>query len=270
MGAVFFRVIRTDIIKYKRSLVPWITVFYPAITVGLITIITIGTKEKPDQPLFSFCRNLLLVSSFFLPFYLTLLVTQINFTENRIQGWKLLFAQPVPKYIFLLSKITMILLCCTLSYFFMNVFTLISAKVLGLYAKEAFFDDVSANYLPPMLKLLIVYLSASLMIAIQFFLSLRFKNFILPLGIGIAASILPIAIFITLGIAGILQGPGGLTNILRFDPYTLPYSFTFDFGALIDPRFLGVIPEGFVIASVSAAVLIYIFTYLDHTRRNTL
>jgi len=266
----FSRVLQTDYLKYRKSLVPWITLFYPFLTVSLITIIYFGMEEVPDRPLFDFSRNLLLVASFFLPFYLALLITQINFTENRIQGWKILYAQPVPKAFFFLSKISVIFICSLATLMLFLIFSIISAKSLGLYTPGSFISDLSNNFFPAFLKLLVVYLSASLMMAIQFFLSVRFRNFILPMGIGIAAAILPIAIFITLGIAGIIQGQGGLAKILRIDPYTLPYSFTFDFGALVNPDYLGVIPKFYVIGSVLLAIVVYILTYIDHTRRNTL
>ena len=96
------------------------------------------------------------------------------------------------------------------------------------------------------------------------------KNFILPLGIGIAATILPIALFITLGIAGIVQEQAFLSKILRFDPYTLPYSFVFDISAVTNPRFLGQIPRTFIISSVVLAVLVFSLACLDQKNRNVL
>lgn len=265
----FIRVFMADLIKYRKSLVPWITLLYPLFTVALITIINIGMRDLPERPLFDFSRNLLLVGSFFLPFYLTLLITQVNFTENRTQGWKLMYAQPVPRAFFLLSKLRVIYLCCAITFLLIIVFAILSSSALGLYKGTPFSAAMKADFLPAMGKLLVVYLSASLMMSIQFYLSLRFRNFIVPLGIGIAASILPIAIFIALGIAGIIQGQGGLTQILRIDPYTLPFSFAFNFGALTDPYFLGEIPPFFIFTSVSVAVIIYIVSFIDHTRRNT-
>lgn len=265
----FCNVFKADLIKYRKSIVPWITLLYPFFTVALITIINIGMNELPDRPLFDFSRNLLLVSSFFLPFYLSLLITQVNFTENRIQGWKLLYAQPVPRALILFSKVGIIFLCCVTAYLLTALFAVVSSEILGLHEGTALITALKADFVTPMVKLMLVYLSASLMMAMQFWLSLRFRNFIVPLGIGIAASILPIAIFIALGIAGLIQGQGGLTRILRIDPYTLPYSFSFNFGALADPDFLGEIPPVYLITSISLALIIYILSFIDHTRRNS-
>ena len=106
------------------------------------------------------------------------------------------------------------------------------------------------------------------MMAIQYYLSVRLKNFIVPLGIGIAATILPIAVFITLGIAGIINSQQALTRILRFDPYTLPFSFVFDFEALSNEKFLGHTPPAFIAGSALLALVVLTAACIDQSRRN--
>lgn len=265
---MFLRVLQADYLKYRKSLVVWIILAYPLFTAALVFIIYFGMKEIPENPVFDFSRALLLVSSFFLPFYLVLLITQINFTENRIQGWKLLYVQPIPKWAYYVSKILILITAYIIAYLLLYVFSIAALKVLNWHHNDFIFRNFYINLKPAFIKILEVYASASLMIAIQYYLSIRLKNFILPLGIGIAATILPIAVFITLGIAGIIRSQEALTKILRFDPYTLPYSFVFDFQSFTNEKFLGNIPTVFIICSAGLAVLVFFLAYLDQSNRN--
>lgn len=266
--SIFFRVFHTDYIKYRKSLVIWITLAYPFFTAVLVSIIYFGMKKIPENPVFDFSRGILLVASFFLPFYIVLLVTQVNFTENKTQGWKLMYAQPVPKAAYFISKILMVLFAGMIAYFLLYVFSLAGLRIIHWHNNAFVLENILITMKPAFARLLEVYVSASFMLAIQYYLSLRLKNFILPLGIGMAAAILPIAIFITLGIAGIIQSQAALSKILRFDPYTLPYSFVFDFQAFTNEKFLGDIPTIYVLSSVGLAVITYIFAYIDQVHRN--
>ncbi|MBN2482033.1 MAG: ABC transporter permease [Bacteroidales bacterium] len=268
--SVFFRVLHTDYIKYRKSLVVWITVAYPLFASAMVSIIYFGMKNIPDNPVFDFSRGILLVASFFLPFYLVLLVTQVNYVENRNQGWKLLYAQPVHKASYFISKILIILFSVMIAYLLLYLFSLVGLKIVHWRNDAFILDNLHITLSPAFIKLLKVYASASLMLAIQYYLSLRLKNFILPLGIGIAATILPIAIFITLGIAGIIQSQAALSTILRYDPYTLPYSFVFDFAAFTNANHLGNIPSVFIYSSVGLGLLVYILAYTDQVRRNVI
>lgn len=267
---VLLRILRTDCIKYRKSLVVWITVAYPLFAAAMVSVIYFGMKNVPDDPVFDFSRGILLVSSFFLPFYLVLLVTQVNYIENRNQGWKLMYSQPVPRAGFFISKILIILIAGMMAYMLIYLFSRIGLSIVHWRNSAFLLEDVHAKLKPAFLKLGEVYISASLMLAIQYYLSLCLRNFILPLGIGIAATILPIAIFITLGIAGIIQSQAALSTILRYDPYTLPYSFVFDFQSFTNERFLGEIPPVFIISSVGLALLVYILAFADQVHRNVI
>lgn len=265
---VLLKVLHSDYIKYRKSLIVWITLIYPFCAAALVFIINFGMEDVPDNPIFEFSRALLLVSSFFLPFYLALLVTQINFTENRIEGWKLLYAQPVSRLAYFISKVLIILLACIAAYLLLYIFSLMALQVLHWHNSNIIIENIHENLKPAFLKIFEVFISASLMISIQYYLSLRLRNFILPLGIGIGATILPVAVFITLGIAGIIQSQEILSGILRYDPYTLPFSFVFDFAAFTNANYLGGIPSLYIFLSVGLACVVYILTYFDQRRRN--
>lgn len=260
--------LRTDLIKYKKSLAVWITLAYPFFTAILVYIILYGTSELPDNPVFMFSRSMLLVASFFLPFYLVLVITQLNYTENRTVSWKVLYAQPVSRGAIFISKLIILLILCCCAYFLLLAFALGALKLLHLHHPDLQVINLKSDFMPAYGKLIKVFISASSMMAIQYYLSLRSRNFILPLGIGIAMAILPIAIFITLGIAGIVRSQEGLATVLRVDPYTLPFSFVFNFEALTQENYLGDIPHEYLYYSASMALVVLIVAWLKQKNRN--
>jgi hypothetical protein len=127
------------------------------------------------------------------------------------------------------------------------------------------FLSVWPDFLIPELK---IFLSCFLLISVQYWLSLRAKNFVVPFGIGTFAAILPLAVFIILGIAGIISSPEKLHQFLRFDPYSLPFSFVFDFAGIKNSLLVVQIPVKFIIVSVAAGMIVGTAGYLDLRGRN--
>jgi len=265
---MFVHTLHTDWLKYRKSLLPWASIGYPLIVVFLVFIFTFGDKRHPDHAAFQFARNILAVGAFFLPFYLVLSITLLGFIENRSQGWKLMYAQPVGRGYYYASKLFCLLLIIGLVFILKFIFSSIAIYFLELYKpqfKVNAFVSLWSGFLVPELKII---LSCFTLISIQYWLSLRVKNFVLPFGIGTFAAILPLAVFIILGIAGIISSPEKLNHILKFDPYSLPFSFVFDYAGMKSNTTIVQIPAKFVIASVAAGLVIGTAGFLDLRRRN--
>ena len=265
---MFVHTLHTDWLKYRKSLLPWASVGYPLIAVFLVFIFTVGDKRHPDHAAFQFARNILAVGAFFLPFYLVLSITLLGFIENRSQGWKLMYAQPVGRGYYYASKLFFLLLVIGLVFILKFIFSSIAIYFIELIKpqfKVNAFVSLWSGFLVPELKII---LSCFALISIQYWLSLRIKNFVLPFGIGTFATILPLAVFIILGIAGIISSPEKLNHILKFDPYSLPFSFVFDYAGMKSNTTIVQIPSKFVIASVAAGLVIGTAGFFDLRRRN--
>jgi len=110
------------------------------------------------------------------------------------------------------------------------------------------------------------YLAGFAIIAIQYWISLRRKNLVFPITIGITLTIMPIAILMVLGIAGILKNPQELKDIFRYNPYSYPFSDLFNFTRKPiseSPE----LPQMTKIFLVVAAAL-FVMNYFDFRKRN--
>jgi len=265
---LFSHTLHTDWLKYRKSLLPWASLGYAIIVVFLVFIFTIGDKRHSDQAAFQFARNILAVGSFFLPFYLVLIITLLGFIENRSQGWKLMYAQPVGRGYYYLSKLFFLLVVIGIVFFLKFIFSSIAIYFIELSKPQYKVNEFISLWPDFMIPELKIIGSCFALIAIQYWLSLRVKNFILPFGIGIFAAILPLAVLIILGIAGIISSPEKLNHMLKFDPYSLPFSFVFDFAGMKSSTSIVQLPAKFVIASMAAGIGIGTAGFLDLRRRN--
>ena len=268
MFRLFFRTLRTDWLKFRKSLLPWASIGYPFIAMFLVFLFTIGDKRHPDDAAFQFAKNILAVGAFFLPFYLVLSITLLGFIENRSQGWKLMYSQPVGRGYYYSSKLFFLLTVIVVVFILKFIFASIAIYFIELYKpqyKVSAFITIWPDFLVPELKIIG---SCFALVSVQYWLSLRVKNFVLPFGIGIFAAILPLAVFIILGIAGIISSPEKLNQVLKFDPYSLPFSFVFDLAGIKNNTTIVSIPVKFVIASVATGIAIGTAGFFDLRRRN--
>jgi hypothetical protein len=264
----FIHTLHTDWIKYRKSLLPWASLVYVLLVTFLVFILTIGDKKNPDNAIFQFTRNITSVGAFFLPFYLVLIISLLGYIEHRGQGWKLMYTQPVGRGYFYISKLVLLILLMLIVFFLKFIFSSIAVKLIELYKhqiKLTDFLELYPDFLIPELKIIG---SCAALIAIQYWLSIRLKNFLLSGGIGTVAIILPLAVFMILGIAGIIATPEKLNSFLKLDPYSLPYSFVFDFSQMKSNTTLVQIPLKFVLGSLVAGIVIATSGFFNIRRRN--
>jgi hypothetical protein len=72
-------------------------------------------------------------------------------------------------------------------------------------------------------------ISAATVYTAQYWLSMRIKNLTLPVAMGAALIILPIAVLIIIGIAGLVSNPATFQNIITWNPYSYPFASAFQF-----------------------------------------
>jgi len=167
-----------------------------------------------------------------------------------------------------MSKLFLLILTLLAVFVFKFIFSSLAIKLIELSKHQIKLSDFLAmvpDFILPELKIIV---SCSALIAIQYWLSIRLRNFLSSSGIGTAAIILPLAVFMILGIAGIISTPEKLNNFLKLDPYSLPYSFIFDFSQMKSSTVLVQIPDKFVLGSLLAGILIFTAGFFDIRRRN--
>lgn len=127
--------------------------------------------------------------SFLLPLYIVLVTSFVVQVEHRAGGWQLLLSLPIHRSTVYFSKLFLIIGIVLGCYGIFILLSLGTGTITQLvYPHLSFF-----RYTPPWETTLDragrSFFSTLGLLALQYWISLRFKNFVLPLGIGIAGTI---------------------------------------------------------------------------------
>lgn len=124
-----------------------------------------------------------------LPIYLVIIAYLINFTEHRSGSWKYLFSLPVPKFTIYTAKILLVflwmLIFCTLSTLLLYA----GGYLLSVMRPDIGFQDYNSNLLIGITSIKL-FISGAGILSFQFFISIYWKDFIRPVGIGVACVII--------------------------------------------------------------------------------
>lgn len=144
-----------------------------------------------------------------IPFLVMLISTSV-FTENQAKGWNYMYSAPKTRTSFFYSKLLSILLTILMLIGLVISSTILSAYLLDFMMPELEFRHYEKNLGRHFIKFTHIFISMLGAIGIQFFLSLRFKGFLIPMSFGIVA-------FIVGFIVGTLNKP-----IALYFPYCYP------------------------------------------------
>jgi hypothetical protein len=182
---------RAELLKTKRSAAFWLSVlgalFIPAIFFMMYyfkpEVFIPMLKGDPWQS--HFLRGWQSLSAFLLPMFIILVCSLIPQIEYKNNTWKQVFASPQSFGSIFFSKFLtihlMILFCFTL----FTLFMILSALTVNMVNEKFPFLN-NAIDLSSLLKMVFkTYVSVLGISAIQYWLGLRFRNFITPIGIGL-------------------------------------------------------------------------------------
>lgn len=189
--ATLATVYRTEIIKSKNTFALWLAVLGAAFIPSVMFLIYLNRWESfvpkaGDNPWTIFLANAWNVVSFiFIPFFVVLLCTLVMGIEHKSNTWKHLFTLPVSKSAVYLGKLLIIISLVIACYVLFIGFLLVSGSVLGLIKPKLGFLAHTPD-LPPVLKTAFKSFVSTLgILGIHYWLSIRLKNMILPIGIGL-------------------------------------------------------------------------------------
>jgi len=184
--------LRVEVIKTKRSAAFWLSVigaaFVPAIFFLMYffrpEVFTVQLKNNSWEN--HFMTGWQALSAFMLPMFVILtcsLISQIEFKNNT---WKQVFASPQTLGNIFFSKFLTIQLMILFCFLLFDLCMITCAVVVNLLNKNYQFLHQPLGW-AFLLKLSFkTYVSTLGISAIQYWLSLRLKNFIAPIGIGLA------------------------------------------------------------------------------------
>jgi len=251
---LFLQIVTAEIVKLRYTFAFWLTVIYPLGSVILVSLFWFSTRNAKIINTDEFIINLGNAASFFLPFYIVLMISVACNTEYKSSMLKHMLALPVPRSLFYVGKLTGILVYIALALFLTLVFAYFSILMCGLISPKLGFGT-SFNHIMLMRMLIRAYTAAAAIYSIQYWLGMRLRNLTLPLAIGSALIILPIATLIILGIAGLITKIEDFTKIITYNPYSYPYSTAFNLTKNTDITIFSTTTIVFILISIVALVL---------------
>jgi len=227
MAKTLTRIVAAEILKLRGTFAFWLSILYPLGSVMLVSLIWYSQRNKkninPDQ----FITDLSNAASFFLPFFIVLLISVACNTEHKSSMMKHVLALPIPRPLFYFGKFLGVMLYIALAFVLTIVLAYSALFIFGIAFPKLGLGN-SFNHLLLFRAFFRVYFAASAIYTIQYWLGMRLKNLTLPVAIGATLIILPIAILIVLGIAGLMNDSENFTQSLTYNPYSYPYSAAFN------------------------------------------
>lgn len=187
-----------------------------------------------------------------LPLYVIILCTLVTFMEHRQGMWTNLLTLPVSRWQLYWNKQLFILLLFVAAHLLFIVVMLISGLILGLIKPSTGLLSFWPHFGQLAWLAFLTITSILGLLALHYWISLRFQAFIVPLTIGIIG-------FVTVSILGPEKW------YLHLIPYAHPIQFMPDFkGEILLPRFAGL-----PISIWMSIIYFWLFTllgYLDFRR----
>ena len=190
MSANFFNNTKAEFLKLRRTSALWLTLFASAFIPIIDCLICIERpndmkpKFKTDSWLVFFHFTLKNTAAVILPFYVILMVSQVLQIEYRNATWKQVYTTPRKYADIFFSKVIVIHALIISFLILFNCFTLLSASVINLAQPGFNFFAAPIPWVKILSTTARVYAGILGVSAIQYWLSTRYRNFVIPLGLG--------------------------------------------------------------------------------------
>lgn len=223
-----YRCLRAETLKAKNSYafwLAWVGTSFVALALFVITLVDQGTlvdfaDENPWRAYVQFFYDG--TNTMLLPLFVIIMASLVTFVEHRQGMWKHLLVLNVSLWHLYLSKFLVIIGIFVVAHAYFVGLMLLSGMVTGILKP----DSGLLNHFPDLSQVGVrafkTIFSILGLLAIQYWISLRFKSFIVPLGVGVIGFV----------IATLLAAQH---TWMRWMPYAHPLLYT---QALEDPSAL--------------------------------
>lgn len=183
--------LQTELIKTKRSAALWLAV----LGAGMIPLIyflfyvfkpaTAAQRLGPAAWEGHFLQGWQAFSGFLLPMFVILICSLVPQIEYKNNAWKQVYASPQSLGNIFFSKYLAIVLMILVLFVMFNVFMIMAGYIPNLFHSQLTFFKSPV----PVMKILSLsghtFISLLAIISLQYWFSLRFRNFIVPIGVGL-------------------------------------------------------------------------------------
>ena len=259
--AEYSRSVTSEVFKLKRTPILWISIIggaASAVIVFLMFLILIdefvGFNENPWIEFYQINHGVL--TMFLLVPYIVLATSTMVQPEHTSNAWKFLYALPLNKSSIYFSKLVVTLGLIALTLLIFWITSLLSGFLLGTIRPEYEFARYSAAPLKWLSIIFHTFISILGLTALQYWLSIRWKNYIVPISIGFMGFILSVLIV-------------GEDRIAHYFPYCYPMYIAdrFDYGLQFGEQLSASV--GFSIVewySIAFFILFAILGFLEQSR----
>ncbi len=191
MTNAFIRSFQSEWMKTRRSLATWIIVIGAFFTPTIMTIARLVKSETlPERYasgkvwIMSWHQAWESMAFFLLPLgviLVTSLITQIEFKNNT---WKQLHTLPLSYTTIFFSKLTVILVMLAMFFVLFNVGTYFSIMIPHWFIKDVPYPSESFPFLKILKSNIKFFIDCLPIVSLQYLISLKFKNFLVPVGVG--------------------------------------------------------------------------------------
>lgn len=197
----FTKSIKSEVLKLKNTFAFWLAVI-SGLFIPTIYFIYYFLKYKYLIPIPGFnpwekfmVDQIMGAASLLIPLFIILITSLIIQVEHKSSSMKYLFSLPIPKWSIYFGKLAVSVGLILFTYLLFFFAMLVAGAVVGLIHRELNFLDYSPDYQKPLKLLFRSFIAVLGIVAIQFWLSFRIKNFIIPLGIGMILVITGLTIY---------------------------------------------------------------------------
>jgi hypothetical protein len=216
--------LRSELLKTKRSPVLLLTLAMATFAPLFLLIVfkqehdgnpsDVIPSMKKDAWNYYFYQGRGMISFVFLPMFIVLSSTLLSQIEYRNHTWKQVLAAPQSYGRVYLSKFLVLHLFILIYMAAHNLLMGGSALISNILNPEFDFSANHLNWLELFKTMAKTYIAVLALSTFQFWLSMRFKSFLVPIGIGVLLSIL------------------GMVNLLGYDVFN-PDKYFFSYAAFI-------------------------------------
>jgi lantibiotic transport system permease protein len=184
--------LRSEILKTKRTAAFYFTLIGAAVIPFMILFSTLshdlpdGERRGRDPINFLFDLSAEVMSLCIFPMFVILISTLLPQVEYKNTAWKQVLTSPQTKLNVFIAKFLNIQLLMLLFMVASFLFIWIAVIAINFIRPELNILQHSFNLYPVLVEYAHVYVSVLAICAIQFWIGLRSKNFIVPIAIGIA------------------------------------------------------------------------------------
>lgn len=248
--STFVRSLIAEYQKAYNSLTMWLALLgTTSIILAFLAVIFFGTANFLPKVGVHPWHNFLLLyyeatAFMLLPLFVIIIAALLCYVEHRYGMWKHLLITSISRVAIYFSKLLFAYLFIAASHLYFIVLMLISAAVLAVFRPELKLLKQEPDFMLLITLAVKTLLSIAGMLSLQFWISIRFRSFIVALGIGVIGFVIcslllewPYIIYLPYAYPMLyLQGVEEASLIGRVEVMSLVYLLIFSVLGVIDFR----------------------------------